>query len=315
MASLTLSIGPLKPDASTLQAWYSLGRSHNKQKVGYMALLPTGALLTGRQESSSKAQVVQPLQLGMSSLSRKFSMSAYLSPRPIETRDGPPIVTFNQKPLDATYLVLLALNEECRRMRRGCFYHLALRQDVSRCHPCDMVFIDEPWGEKSVKAWVASRWDKRLKICAAATIAHLNAVEHASQYTTFPTPNDLSLTALPNWQQTTTAVIGRWSNCDAPTSNAQPGMAVQVTNAEVVLALLYIWNHGRVAVHHSNHPNTKNNNNKNNDGDGDLLELEVLDNGETDFGSTKVLWQEVEDRIQNHSLDTQKAMLEFWPKG
>ncbi|KIW81009.1 hypothetical protein Z517_04032 [Fonsecaea pedrosoi CBS 271.37] len=355
MASLTLSIGPLKPDASTLQAWCSLGRSHDKQEVGYVALLPTGALLIGRQESSSEAQVVQPIQLGLSSLSRKFSMSAYLSPRPVETRDGSSIVTFNQKPLDATYLVLLALNEECRRIRRGCFYHLALRQDVSKGHPCDMVFIDEPWGEKSVKAWDTSRWDKRLKICAAAsgcahihtsnsdpaianhpairtwsrplmdtsrilipnahqhstaTVAHLNAVEHASQCTTFPTPNDLSLTALPNWQQTTTAVFGRRPNCDAPTSNAQPVLAVKVTNAEVVLAMLYIWNRGRVAVHHSIHPNAKNNND-----DDDDLKLDVMDHWETEFGSTKVLWQEVEDRIDNHSLDTQKAMLEFWPKG
>ena len=95
-----------------------------------------------------------------------FSFSEYLSPVPI----GKGLcltITLDGKPLDATYLIQLALNEECRRLKRGCFYKLPLRQESSKGHPCDLVFIDEPWGEKSRQALDHSDWNERLKMCDA----------------------------------------------------------------------------------------------------------------------------------------------------
>ncbi|KIW32924.1 uncharacterized protein PV07_04437 [Cladophialophora immunda] len=364
MAYMKRLFQALKDNASTSQVWHSLGRSHDKQ-----------------EESNKETQDVQPVGLTLSSLSREFSFAAYLSPRPVENQAQLMMVIFNEQPLDATYLVLLALNEECRRMQRGCFYYLPLRQEVSKGHPCDMVFIDEPWGAKSVRAWDASSWDTRLSMCAAEgkidphehvipvcsrilkfdlsepaktsgrahvyasnsdpavakhaniqtwsrplkdvsrilivyahhhvtpTISHLHAVEHASQCTTFPTPNDLSLTAVPNWQETTSAVFGRKSNVDAPKSSARPNSSVKVAgDAEVVLALLRIWNRGCVSVDLDKNTDTENISN------GLDLNLGVFDDWEVDFGCTKLLWQGVEDRVYNHTLDVQEAMLRFWPK-
>ncbi|KIX93592.1 uncharacterized protein Z520_10770 [Fonsecaea multimorphosa CBS 102226] len=364
----------LREDASNLQASFSPGRSPDR-----------------KEKSSVETQDVGPVTVPLSSLPPEFSFTKYLSPNLVNDRSHPTIVTLNEKTLDATYLVLLALNEECRGMRRGCFYYLPLRQDVTRGHPCDMVFIDEPWGEKSVKTWDASNWEKRLHttlftdnhvfiddgaegkinshehvmpVCsrilkfsepakpfgrphvyasdsdpavakhlnvhtwsrplmdtsrililymhrhAPPLIAHVHAIEGTSQCTTFPTPNDPSLTALPNWQPNTVDVFGRKSDCDAPRAMSSGGgggarqqrrLAVMVTNKEVVLALLYIWNRGR-DVPPIDHDNS-----------GDL-NLEVFDDWEADFGRTKVLWQELEDRIRSHSLGAHEAMLKYWPK-
>ncbi|OAP59892.1 hypothetical protein AYL99_04894 [Fonsecaea erecta] len=141
---------------------------------------------------------------------------------------------------------------------------------------------------------------------ATPVIAHLHGAEHNSRCITFPTPKDPSLTVVPNWQQSTMTMFGRKSNCDAPTLSARPVSTVPVTtNAEVVLALLYIWNRGLVPLHHHHHHH-----HHNNSCPGDL-KLEVIDDWEADFGRTKILWQKVEDRIHNHSLDEHNAMLEF----
>ncbi|OAP59893.1 hypothetical protein AYL99_04895 [Fonsecaea erecta] len=142
MALLNRSIEVLEGGASNLQAWCSLGRSRGKKEA-----------------SSVEAQANGLVELPLSGVPLEFSFSSYLSPKSVPFEARPTVIIFKGRPLDATYLVLLALNEECHRMRPGCFYHLSLRRDVSKGHPCDMVFIDEPGGEKSVKTWDASSWD------------------------------------------------------------------------------------------------------------------------------------------------------------
>jgi hypothetical protein len=66
-------------------------------------------------------------------------------------------------------MILLALNEECRMLKRGCFYHLPLRQGIKLAHPADLVFVDENWIDFDVKSWDWQTWEERLESCKAGT--------------------------------------------------------------------------------------------------------------------------------------------------
>lgn len=114
---------------------------------------------------SRTSEDVEPPVVHLDQLPSTFSFSAMLSPQ--QGQDTPFIIGDEGKLLDSIYLITLALNEECRKLCKGCAYHMPLRQDPSRGHPCDLVFVDEEWGEKSTTTWDASSWKQRLKMCNA----------------------------------------------------------------------------------------------------------------------------------------------------
>jgi len=103
-------------------------------------------------------------------------MSEYLSPQSINaltlTVSPRSVIVQNNVPLEATHLILLALNEECRKLRRGCFYSLPSRQDLLKGHPCDLVFVDEVWGQKSLDTWDLYNWQERQHLCNAGEFTH-----------------------------------------------------------------------------------------------------------------------------------------------
>lgn len=99
-----------------------------------------------------------------------FSFSDYLSPMPYLTKNESLRISHSDKPLDAVHLSLLALNEECRQLECGCFYHLPLRGDATKGHPSDLVFVDEPWDDIDTKTWDALDWAGRLELCDAGEL-------------------------------------------------------------------------------------------------------------------------------------------------
>jgi len=102
----------------------------------------------------------------LAGLGQRSSLSAILSPY----KECPPLlqqITYKGSPLDSVHLVLLALNEECRGLDRGCFYHLPLRKDRTVNHPCDLIFVDEAWNTKDASVWDDSNWVQRLNMCCA----------------------------------------------------------------------------------------------------------------------------------------------------
>ena len=131
---------------------------------------------------------------------------------------------------------------------------------------------------------------------ASPVLNHVNAAEHDSQCTSFPTPNDVSLTFIPNWLETTTTVFGRNSKGGAPKLTDRRHAAVKLSNAEVVLALLYVWSKGPLPIVH------------------DIYNFEVFKEWEHNFGSTKMLWSELGHKIKSHDPEAEKEMLGFWPK-
>ena len=92
-------------------------------------------------------------------------MSKLLSPA---ANSNQALILNNATPLDATHLVCLALNEQCRVSERGHVYHLPLRQDKMEGHPCDAVFIDGTWGKESKARWDKGNWLDRLEMSAAS---------------------------------------------------------------------------------------------------------------------------------------------------
>ncbi|KAI1618729.1 hypothetical protein EDD36DRAFT_40156 [Exophiala viscosa] len=107
------------------------------------------------------------LSVSLEQLPTDFSFSLYLSPRDLSISASPFLITNNDAALPDSHIILLALNEECRILRRGAFYHLPLRSDVTKGHPCDIVFVDETWGDKGNAVWDASNWKQRLDMCDA----------------------------------------------------------------------------------------------------------------------------------------------------
>lgn len=80
-------------------------------------------------------------------INRNTSLSAILDGYEAANAEhtDPGLITLDQKVLDPVYLILLGLNEECRVLRRGRFYHLPLRQDLDFNHPCDLAFVADDW--------------------------------------------------------------------------------------------------------------------------------------------------------------------------
>ncbi|KAK4938458.1 hypothetical protein LTR10_021086 [Elasticomyces elasticus] len=106
-----------------------------------------------------------------------FSFSRYLSHNALTVSSPPFLITNDGRPLPDSHIILLALNEECRILCRGAFYHLPLRSDVTKGHPCDIVFVDEVWGDKGNAVWDSSDWKERLDMCdATRKIRHSETV-------------------------------------------------------------------------------------------------------------------------------------------
>ncbi|KAJ9609861.1 hypothetical protein H2200_006190 [Cladophialophora chaetospira] len=318
------------------------------------------------ETSKPDSQSAKPKAVPLEDIAPDFSFSEYLSPSPRERKKESLLILLYDKPLDATHLVLLALNEECRKLKRGCLYHLPLRSDAAKGHPCDMVFVDEPWDENDTTTWDALDWARRFELCdaevkldpheyvipvccrimkfdlpqvlnvsgyhrrhtsesdpvirehsnvvawsrplvdlsrvlllyphehAMAVICHTTAAEYEPRCQTFPTPNDLSETFLPLQENNPTKVFGRSPEQSATASSAQ--MALPVSNLQVVLTLLILWNKGRRLTL----PRP--------------INYRPIQEWEKEWGSVRFLWQEVHSRVRDHDLTKQKAMLEFWPK-
>ena len=92
-----------------------------------------------------------------------FSFSALLSPN---TPSNLPLIIHNRGPMHSTHLICLALNEECRLLKKGTFYFLPVG-NLPAGRPCDMVFVDELWGEHGNKVWDTSNWLARLNMLDA----------------------------------------------------------------------------------------------------------------------------------------------------
>ena len=107
---------------------------------------------------------VAPVDVRLDQLNSEVSFSKFLSPR---GTSGSIRITNDGDLLDSVHLINLALNEECRRLRKGCFYHVPLRQDQTKGHPCDLVFVDEDWGPTSIRTWDQTNWKERLEMCNA----------------------------------------------------------------------------------------------------------------------------------------------------
>ena len=122
--------------------------------------------------------------VALDGLPNDFSISRYLSLQALSISSLPFIITNDGRPLPDSHLILLALNEECRILRRGGFYHLPLRSDITKGHPCDIVFVDEPWGNKGNKKWDSSNWKQRLDMCDASEFPFQHNL--SAQHNIFP---------------------------------------------------------------------------------------------------------------------------------
>jgi hypothetical protein len=82
-------------------------------------------------------------------LPKDTSLSTFLSPAGGGTYfdEVDLTLTNNNKQLDSVHLILMALNEECYKIGRGAFYHLPLRSDEPEAHPCDVVYLPDPWSK------------------------------------------------------------------------------------------------------------------------------------------------------------------------
>lgn len=94
------------------------------------------------------------------------SLSAFLSPAGGAHFDKENfLLTSNSKTLDSTHLVLLALNEECRTIGRGAFYHLPLRSEEHEARPCDVIYLPDIWSTHDTSSWDRASWTERLEMC------------------------------------------------------------------------------------------------------------------------------------------------------
>ena len=93
---------------------------------------------------------------------RQLSLSTYLSPAPMVSDTT--VFTIGGKSLHSIYLVLLALNEDCRETGQGAFYHLPLRGDGHEAHPCDLIYLPDYWNSHDKKSWDKASWTERLEI-------------------------------------------------------------------------------------------------------------------------------------------------------
>lgn len=118
--------------------------------------------------SPSPNKTASPLSVSLERLPADFSFSRYLSQQALTIASRPFCITLNNAPLADAHLILLALNEECRILRRGSFYHVPLRSNMTKGHPCDLVFVDERWGDKGNARWDGSDWKQRLDMCDAS---------------------------------------------------------------------------------------------------------------------------------------------------
>ncbi len=129
-------------------------------------------------QPSYEANLDRVHPIDIKSLPKWFSFSALLSPAILSDL---PIITRHGSPLHSTFVVCLALNEECRAMRRGGFYHLPVEtRQLSR--PCDLVFVDENCGLRSTTAWDQSDWQQRLDMFLAGKGPHTSPMTSADRH-------------------------------------------------------------------------------------------------------------------------------------
>lgn len=100
-------------------------------------------------------------------LPREMSLSTFLSPAggDINFDKIELVLMAGVKQLDSCHLILLALNEECRSIGRGAFYHLALRGEEHGAHPCDLIYLPDNWSRRDTTSWDDSTWVERLEMC------------------------------------------------------------------------------------------------------------------------------------------------------
>jgi hypothetical protein len=114
----------------------------------------------------------------LSEFPRQLSLSTYLSPVPMVSHAT--IFIIGGKPLDSAYLVLLALNEECRETGQGAFYLVPLRGDEHEAHPCDLVYLLDDWNSHDKKSWDKASWTERLEMCTMGKSLLLLLIRHSN---------------------------------------------------------------------------------------------------------------------------------------
>ena len=103
----------------------------------------------------------------LADLPRQLSLSTFLSPVGGEVYPGlvRTALILNGQHLHSTHLILLALNEECRGLGQGAFYHVPLRSKGHESHPCDIIYLPDKWSKKDKISWDAASWVARLEMC------------------------------------------------------------------------------------------------------------------------------------------------------
>jgi len=132
------------------------------------------------------------------------------------------------------------------------------------------------------------------------SICLADAAQHPTNCTAFPTPNDVSETILPHFQRTLSAVFGRVPVQTASVLvNKRIPSLLQSTvscNRDVVLSLLHLWDASSAkGLQRTNRS---------------IRELDPYGM----FGSTKYLWQEIENKMVDRDPESRQAILDFWPK-
>ena len=125
----------------------------------YTSLLP----VTRQQPEPTMEAMATSVELA--DFPRSHSLSTFLSPAAwMIGYASPAVLTLGGRQLDSIHLVLLALNEECRAIKQGAFYHLPLRGEGDKGHPTDLIYLPDNWNDHDLNSWDQSSWAERLKM-------------------------------------------------------------------------------------------------------------------------------------------------------
>lgn len=97
-------------------------------------------------------------------LDGSFSFSTYLSPAVAHLSVARDVIFYDSQPIDGALLICLALNEECRKLRLGAFFHLPLRENHQVGHASDLLFGPKIWTDQDKLDWDVARWVERLDL-------------------------------------------------------------------------------------------------------------------------------------------------------
>jgi hypothetical protein len=128
---------------------------------------PQGTRKIATTKTTTTTTTTMTKKMDLVDLPREMSFSTFLSPAGGDFHfDKIELVLMaGGKQLDSSHLILLALNEECRSIGRGAFYHLPVRGEEHEAHPCDLIYLPDNWSRRDTTSWDESTWVERLEMC------------------------------------------------------------------------------------------------------------------------------------------------------